>query len=197
MGISCLLRLFIMSSFKLLLAVFGGFLLVLPSCLGGVTTSRVLGQGVPFKKTISRGVASSRTNGQNTWTAEDEVKAQLRKADQENFVRPTSGSSYKRYPLGPGSYQKPQYDHDIPPHILIKLPGAYQRDQSSQGVLRDHQNQGVSTSGSTFQRDHQNQGASTGSTFQRDHQNQGVSTPGSSYHQNQGVSTSGSTYQRD
>merc|ERR1712112_176308 len=178
MGISCLLRLFIMSSFKLLLAVFGGFLLVLPSCLGGVTTSRVLGQGVPFKKTIGRRVASSRTDGQNTWTAEDEVKAQLRKADQENFVRPTSGSSYKRYPLGPGSYKKP--------------------GSTSQ---RDHQNQGVSTSGSTFQREHQNQGISTsGSTYQRDHQNKGVSTSGSTYqrdHQNQGASTSGSTYQKD
>merc|ERR1712096_16673 len=34
MGISCLLRLFIMCSLKLLLVVLSGFLLVLPRCLG-------------------------------------------------------------------------------------------------------------------------------------------------------------------
>merc|ERR1712112_153885 len=147
---SCLLLLSIMSSFKLLLAVFGVFLLVLPNCLGGVTTSRVLGQGVPFKKTIGRGVASSRTTGQNTWTAEDEAKAQLRK------------STYQEPPYT-SLYGKP-----LPSIPQDKRPGAYYRDQSSQGSTykRDQLNQGISTSGSTYKRDQQNQG----STYQRDHQ---------------------------
>merc|ERR1719186_2153553 len=109
-----------MCSSKLLPAVLGVFLLVLPSCLGGVTSSRVLGQGVPFKKTISRGVASSRTTGQNTWTAEDEAKAQLRKS---TYQEPPYTSLYGK-PLPTGS------NHGGPQH----LPVAYYRDQSSQGV---------------------------------------------------------------
>merc|ERR1712112_295931 len=72
MGISCLLRILIMCSLKLLLAVFGCFLLVLPRCLGG----------------------------QNIWTAEDEAKALLGKRDQQGVSGSTyptiSSRTYQR-----------------------------------------------------------------------------------------------------
>merc|ERR1712112_399851 len=108
MGISCHLRIFIMCSLKLLLAVFGGFLLVLPRCLGG----------------------------QNPWTAEDEAKALHRVPPTRggsNMVSPVPPTREINQGVSKIISSSSTYQRDHPNQGVSTISSAYQRDQENQG----------------------------------------------------------------
>merc|ERR1719508_469519 len=151
---------------KLLLAVFCGLLFATSIC-HGVPTFRVVGQGAPFSRAI--GVPSSRTTGQNTWTAQDEAdaKARLGKGYQGIGELSSSGSfqrgqqnqgSYQRDQLNQGTYQRDQQNSHNQGTTYQRdqdRPVSYQRDQHNQGTYqRDQQN---SHNQGSYQRDQQNQ----------------------------------------